>query len=440
MSTAPGNPQPRPALSFHDLPTVLATTSLDVRKRESYAITIRWYLSFCRRGRVAVDHASAREFVGWAAAAKGSPDWRVEQWREALRWFFRTGHAREQKPALAPSPRPVPSAGASEPEGSAWGWTEWLGSLRRQLRIRHMSYRTEQAYVGWAERLARQHCGSAPGEVGEGELRAFLDGLAQAGRVSASTQRQALNALVFWFREVMGRTLGDFSDYRRAAVRQRLPVVLTRAEVERLLGQLEGTLLLMVQVMYGAGLRLMELLRLRVQDLDFGRSLILVRHGKGDKDRVAPLPERVRPALEAHLARLKRLHEADLAAGIAPVWLPEALDRKYPNAGREWPWQWVWPSRELSVDPRSGLRRRHHVLDRTVQAAVQAAARGAQIPKCVTPHTLRHSFATALLESGYDIRTVQELLGHKSVETTQIYTHVMQRPGIGVRSPLDQGK
>ncbi len=316
-------------------------------------------------------------------------------------------------------------------------WEEWLDSLRRTLRIRHMSYRTEQTYVAWAVRFVSRQGLRIPRTVGEAEIKAFLDDLAQAGQVSASTQRQALNALVFLFREVMGRSLQDFSDYERARVRQRLPVVLTREEVRALLGVLQGTARLMAKVMYGAGLRLMELIRLRVQDVDFGQRIILVRRGKGDKDRAVPLPEAVREELQQHLQRVEGLHQQDRADGVGPVWLPDALSRKYPTAGCRWEWQWVWPSRELSMDPRAGVRRRHHVQEGAFQAAVRRAAGQVRISKPVTPHVLRHSFATHLLESGTDIRTVQELLGHNDVSTTQIYTHVLSKPGLGVRSPLD---
>jgi integron integrase len=241
-------------------------------------------------------------------------------------------------------------------------------------------------------------------------------------RLSASSQRQALNALVFLYREVFGRTLGDFSDYRRAKVRPHLPVWLTRGEVERLLGCMEDPSRLMAQTMYGGGLRLMELLRLRVKDVDLEQEIVTIRGGKGDRDRFAPLAHCLVNPLRTHLAS---------------IWLPDGLDRKYPNAGKEWPWFWVWPDRQPSRDPRGGVMRRHHVSDRTFQVAIKTAARAADLSKRVTPHVLRHTFATHCLEKGYDIRTVQELLGHQNVETTQIYTHVLNRPGLGVKSPLD---
>jgi integron integrase len=274
---------------------------------------------------------------------------------------------------------------------------------------------------------------SATGE----EVRSFLSHLATAQRVGASAQKQALNALVFLLREVEGKELGDFSDFTRARRRLRMPVVLSREECTRLFEAMEGVPKLMAELAYGSGLRLMELLRLRVKDVDLDRRQVVVRGGKGDKDRVTVLPEQLLEKLAAHRERLRRLHVQDREQALPGVWLPEGLERKWPKAGEAWEWQWFWPSRELMNDPRTGLRRRHHLLDVTFQHFVRQGAQQARLNKKVTPHVLRHSFATHLLEHGTDIRTVQELLGHEDVATTQIYTHVMARPGLGVRSPLD---
>lgn len=279
--------------------------------------------------------------------------------------------------------------------------------------------------------------GSRLRDAGAAEVRGFLSNLAVRERVGVATQKQALNALVFYFRAVEGRDLGDFSDFVRARRRVRVPVVLNRAECERLFEALEGTPRLMAELMFGSGLRVTELLRLRVKDVDLERGQLTVRGGKGDEDRVTMLPVRLQEKLRAHRERLRRLHGEDRAKGLPGVWLPEALERKWPHAGEQWEWQWFWPSREMMNDPRTGLRRRHHVLDATFQHFIRQAARKAKLDKKVTPHVLRHSFATQLLERGSDIRTVQELLGHKDVATTQLYTHVMQKPGLGVRSPLD---
>jgi integron integrase len=272
--------------------------------------------------------------------------------------------------------------------------------------------------------------------MGAAEVEAFLTHLAVNEHVAASTQNQAFSALLFLYREVLHQDLGPI-DALRAKKPKRLPTVLTREEVRRVLDQLSGTHQLMAKLLYGSGLRLMECLRLRVKDLDFAQRAIIVRDGKGEQDRVTMLPDSLIAPLQEHLQRVKRLHQEDLAKGYGTVYLPDALAEKYPNAGREWGWQYVFPADRLSVDPRSGTVRRHHMDESTVQRAIRAAAKAAGIPKPVSPHTFRHSFATHLLENGYDIRTVQELLGHKDVRTTMIYTHVLQRGGRAVRSPLD---
>jgi integron integrase len=269
------------------------------------------------------------------------------------------------------------------------------------------------------------------------DIRGFLDHLAVEGKVSASTQRQALNALVFLLREALGRDPGDFSGYRPARQSKRIPVVLSRQECQALFAQLTGTNRLMAQLMYGSGLRLMELLRLRVQDVNFEQGIIVVRSGKGGKDRVSVLPEILRVALLEHRERLRRLFAEDQQGELPGVWLPPSVENKIPTAGTQWAWQWFFPSRQLAVDPRSGVRRRHHLNDASFQNAIRKAARAAGLSQRVTPHTLRHSFATHLLAGGADIRTVQELLGHADVATTMIYTHVLNRPGLAVRSPLD---
>jgi integron integrase len=294
----------------------------------------------------------------------------------------------------------------------------------------------------WARRFAEwleKRRGKSVLAAGEIELRDFLSDLATQQRVAVATQRQALNAVVFLVREALGRSLADFSDFTRGRAVERAPVVLSRAECQRLLGALEGTTRLMAELMYGSGVRLMELLRLRIKDVDVERRQLIVRAGKGGKDRVTLVPDALVERLLAHRERLSRLHAQDHQADAPGVWLPEGLERKFPQAGKAWEWQWFFPSRQQMKDPRTGLLRRHHVLDATFQHAIRQAARRARLAKRVTPHVLRHSFATHLLEGGTDIRTVQDLLGHKDVSTTQIYTHVMQKPGIGVKSPLDMG-
>lgn len=313
-----------------------------------------------------------------------------------------------------------------------------LLKLRNALRARHYSIRTEQAYVAWAWRFMRANGGLHPRHLGGEDVEAFLTQLATSGRVSAGTQNQALAALLFLYRDVLGIDLPWMDKVVRAKRTQRAPVVLSRQEVDRLLGVMHGSERLQASLLYGTGMRLMECIRLRIQDVDFQRNQIIVRFGKGGKDRHVPLPQRLKGDLEAAIERARLLHEHDLAAGFGSVWLPDALARKYPKAASEPGWQYVFPAPRRSSDPRDGVTRRHHVDESALQRAVKKARQLAGIHKPATCHTLRHSFATHLLESGADIRTVQELLGHKDVSTTQIYTHVLQRGAGGVISPLDR--
>lgn len=313
-----------------------------------------------------------------------------------------------------------------------------LDQVRQAIRTRHYSYRTEKTYVGWMKRFIFFHNKRHPAEMGEAEIAQFLSSLADDARVSASTQNQALNAILFLYREVLGKEIGYVDGVVRARRPSRLPVVLTRQEVKSILGVLDGTSWLMAALLYGAGLRLMECMRLRVKDVDFGSNQIVVRSGKGNKDRLTMLPTSVKEPLRAHLERVRRQYQQDVESGCGGVSLPYALERKYPNASKEWGWQWVFPASKLYVDRQSGARKRHHLHESVLQRATKEAARRAGIPKPASCHTLRHSFATHLLEDGYDIRTVQELLGHKDVSTTMIYTHVLNRGGRGVQSPADR--
>ncbi len=315
---------------------------------------------------------------------------------------------------------------------------ELLERVRRRCRVKHYSGRTEQAYVAWIWRFIRATGGKHPKDVGGAEVERFLTRLATEGNVAASTQNQALAALLFLYREVLGGELPWMEHVVRAKGPRRVPVVLSQDEVARLLAMLDGQGWLMAALLYGTGMRLMECLRLRVKDVDFERQEIVVREGKGGKDRRVPLPMRLREALQQSLARVRVVHAQDQVAGLDGVWLPHALERKYPNANRELGWQYLFPADKPSVDPRSGKVRRHHVDEGVLQRAVKAARVRAGIVKPATCHTLRHSFATHLLEAGHDIRTVQELLGHKDVATTQVYTHVLKRGAGGVLSPLDR--
>jgi integron integrase len=311
-------------------------------------------------------------------------------------------------------------------------------AMRRALRVRHYALRTEESYLNWVARFLDwlERRGGDLEAVAEGEVRAFLEELAVGRGVAAATQNQAFSALLFFFGEVLKRPL-EKVDALRAKRTTRLPVVLSREEVKRLLGGLEGTMSLIGRLLYGTGMRMMEAIRLRVKDVDFDRHQVIVREGKGSKDRVVMLPETLREPLREHLERVRILFHEDRAAALPGVWLPGAYGMKDPKAGERWQWQWVFPSKSVGKDPRSEVRRRHHVHDNGVGKALGVAVRRAGIAKKITAHTLRHSFATHLLEGGADIRTVQELLGHSEVSTTMIYTHVLNRPGVSVRSPLD---
>jgi integron integrase len=312
-----------------------------------------------------------------------------------------------------------------------------LDRMREALRVQHYSYRTEQSYLDWARRYILFHDKRHPKDMGAPEVSAFLTYLATERKVAAPTQNQAKAALLFLYKRVLGVELPWLDEVVQAQVRKRLPVVLTPREVRALLHELNGTMWLIVSLLYGSGLRLLEGLRLRVKDVEFERRELVVRDGKGGKDRVTMLPENLIAPLQEQLARVKTLHDADLADGYGEVWLPEALAAKYRGAGRSWGWQYVFPSPTRTTDPRSGRTRRQHILPETVQRAVKLAAARAGIVKPCTPHVLRHSFATHLLQNGYDIRTVQELLGHADVSTTMIYTHVLNKGGRGVQSPFD---
>jgi integron integrase len=369
-------------------------------------------------------------------------------WAQQFDWAYWKASARTlpaHHPTIAREGAPTTLMGHEEPSRAHSGDPEaghgtqatWRQPLLAEIRRRGYSIRTEQAYEHWVDRFLT-FCGHAnPSDVGSAEVLAFLQYLAVTRQVAANTQNQARHALAFFYTQVLHQPLATCDGLVPAKRPQRLPVVLTRAEVAKLLAAMQGVHGLMAALIYGTGMRLMECIRLRVQDIDFAYRQITVRDGKGQKDRVVPLPQRPVETLQHHLATVQRLHQDDLQAGYGAVFLPNALARKYPQAPKEWGWQYVFPSTRLSVDPRSGMVRRHHIHENGLQKAVQNAARAAALAKRVNPHTLRHCFATHLLEDGYDIRTVQELLGHVDVSTTMIYTHVLNRGGKGVRSPLD---
>ncbi len=386
---------------------------------------IRRYLTCEARGA----SSSVERLKGFLAALEREDrwqDWQVSQAQRAVRWYQRTfeGNIRAE----------ADSAGALGKDSS---WDQVYAEARRILRQHDYAYRTEETYLGWMKRFERFCQGKPPGRVSVDLAKGFLSDLAVTKEVRASTQNQAFHAVRFLFIEVLGKDFSGMEGTVRAQTREHVPVVLTRDEVKKLLEQLEGSYRLAAELMYGSGMRISECMRLRIKDLDFGNGYITVVEGKGSKDRRVPLPKRLEGALTQRIEQLRRLHQEDRQANLGGVFLPGALERKFPNAGKEFSWQWLWPMRNVSVDPRTGLTRRHHVSPKLVQRAIRGATKSAGIDKRVTPHVLRHSFATHVLEAGGDIRTVQELLGHADVSTTMIYTHVMNKPGLGVKSPLD---
>jgi len=312
-----------------------------------------------------------------------------------------------------------------------------LDQVRQSLRTKHYSYRTEKSYIGWIKQYILFHKKKHPRDMREVEINKFITHLAVKRRVSSSTQNQALCAIVFLYKHVLKRDIKNLNIFW-AKKHKHIPVVLTQEEVKELFKQLKGTYWIMAMLLYGAGLRLREVLNLRVKDIDFNYNQIIIRDTKGREDRVVPLPKKVKVPLQQYLTKVKNLHKKDLHEGFGNVYLPDALERKYPNAVREWIWQYVFPAHRISTDPRSGVRRRHHLYDTVLQKVVKTAAKKAGIQKRVTCHTLRHSFATHLLEDGYDIRTIQELLGHKHLETTMVYTHVVKQGALGIKSPADK--
>jgi integron integrase len=464
-------------VSFPGWKAALALSNLTPVVKASHTREILTFLRLCKSRRAPATVELVRQHL--QIREPHPTDGATGPAREALRWFFREGQraSREEPPEASSRSRPTPARpkapsvgnefplrsrpheantlGAEEakvpvdaaragplrpmeppPASADLGSSDWERALIKTMRERGLLWRSESTYRGWAARFARYLEPRSPYVASGEDVAAFLSDLAVKHRISPATQKQALNALVFLIQQALGRDLGELK-FKRAYPKERVPTVLSKAEARRLFQQLEGTTLLMAELAYGSGLRLMELLRLRVHHLDLERRLLTVHGGKGDKDRVTVVPEALVDRLRGQIERLRVLFAEDRAAGLPGVWLPDGLSRKYPAAGTSWEWQWVFPSRETSIDPGTGIMRRHHALDGAFQNAIRQAARRAVIDKRVTPHVLRHSFGTHLMESGADIRTVQELMGHDDIRTTQIYTHVMQRPGMGIRSPLD---
>lgn len=396
------------------------------------AIWVSRFLAFSNRKEQQDIGLTVTEFLNSLEAREDIKDWQIRQAGEAMRLYLNHFKGSEELKTLS---------GKERPAGRLSDSRKLLAEMKRLIRLKHFAYNTELAYLDWAERffayMREITKGDPDADLTPEAVQNFLSHLAITKRVASSTQNQALCALVFLFRDVLGLELGDISGMVWAKRGKKLPVVLWVEEVKALFQHLSGAALLIAQLLYGSGLRIMELARLRVLDIDFGGNLLVVRTGKGDKDRSTILSEAVKEPLRLHIEKVKAMHDKDLSAGHGEVYLPTALERKYSRAAKEWKWQYVFPSANLSVDPRSGKVRRHHVSDKGIQVAIGKAVKKAGIVKHATVHTLRHSFATHLLMKGVNIREIQELLGHKSIETTMIYTHVLRDMSNAPQSPLD---
>ena len=467
-SVASYNPNPKWPLGYFQ---VLSELGIPEKQHSFYAQWVRQFFGSELRGRRRRDLGiiDIHHFLSRLGAEERAREWQLDQAREALHIYyeqFRGIKLDDERPPVqspldyteaasqrdraapivrestiplprrakpikeVPSPRPAPKADRID-------WDALTAAVRETLRIKHYAYRTEKTYMHWIRRFIRYHNGRKPSSMGAAEIHAFLSYLAVNRDVAASTQNQAMNAIVFLYRDVLKKEPADFSDFQRARVRKRVPVVLSREEIQALLRELDDFEEMFCRLLYGTGMRITEAVRLRVQDIHFGLYEITVRAGKGDKDRRVPLPSSVKLLLQEHIDRRRRLYEADKVKEMHEVELPGSLARKYPNAPYEWKWQYVFPADKYSKDPRSGHVRRHHLDQQRIQRAVRAAAKRLGMTTRVTPHVLRHSFATHLLMSGTDIRNVQELLGHSDISTTQVYTHVLNRGPLGIVSPAD---
>ena len=398
-----------------------------------YAYWVSKFLDFSNHNEELPLDMRIAKFISLMKKQKNIDDWQVKQAYRALQLYI--DHFVKRDTSLL-SPNSSSLKPRNEPNPN-----EIIGKIRNAIRLKHYSYKTERSYIDWAKRFYN-YCIEVKKntdifKVNSDDVKDFLSYLAINKRVSSSTQNQAFNALLFLFREVLNIELKGISEAVRAKRGPKLPVVLTVEETQKLFKHVKGKTQLIIQLLYGSGLRLMELARLRVQDIDLDANQIFIRGAKGDKDRVTMLPQYVKEQLHLHLQEVKALYEKDLAAGYGEVYLPDALSRKYPNAAKEWHWQYIFPSSKLSVDPHSGKVRRHHISEKSIQNAVANAARTAGISKHITVHTLRHSFATHLLMNGVNIREIQDLLGHKNLETTMIYTHVLRNLSKAPKSPLD---
>jgi len=407
------------------------TEGISQDKAKYYVGWLNRFLEYYNGG---LDNVSGDDLKGFGdyLENRGYEDWQVKQAQEAV--FLYIEKFLNNKIVF----KDIDTAGKNdEHQVSVKTWEEAKDIFISNMRLRHYSYNTEKSYREWVRRFLLHSRLTSPSKAKPEHVKRFLTHLAVERKVASSTQNQAFNALLFLYRDVLGQEFGDFRNTIRAKKSSRVPVVLTKEEIKKVFSHLSGRPALMLKLIYASGIRVSECVRLRVKDLDFGNLSLVVRSGKGDKDRVTLFPEFLHNLLKEHLQKTKKIHDMDIANGHGAVFLPEALDRKYPNANKEWAWQYAFPSDNQSVDPRSGIVRRHHIGQQVLQRAMKNAVRKTDIGKAASVHTLRHSFATHLLQAGYDIRTVQDLLGHKDVSTTMIYTHVLKRGPHGVKSQAE---
>lgn len=413
---------------------LLKLGSIPEDKIKFYIHWVRRFLKFCNYQLENINTASISQYLDSLEADEKIADWQVKEAADAVILYV---EKYLKKPLQQVSPLAKDSSETSINPKGAVQWKQTLEEAKNAIRLRHFSLSTEKTYLGWIARFKTFLKDRDPNSLEANDMKNYLTHLARFARVSASTQNQAFNALLFLYRNILNKEVDDLTSVPRAKRKVNLPTVLSRDEVRSLLSNLDGVYLLMAQLMYGCGLRLMECLRLRIKDVDLGNDLLMVRSGKGEKDRALMIPEKIKEELSKHIVSVKEVHEQDLKMGYGEVFLPDALEKKYPNAPRERGWQWVFPAEKLSVDPQSGKVMRWHIHPSAIQRAVKEAVMKANLPKRASCHTLRHSFATHLLEAGHNIRTIQELLGHKHVNTTMIYTHVLRKKPSEIRSPLD---
>lgn len=417
---------------FEEFLSKLGTVPKD--KIKFYIHWVRRFLKFCNYQLENINTERVSQFLDSLDADEKIADWQVKQAADAVILYVEK-YLKQSLQQVTPLAKDYGEK-SIDPKGSLQ-WKQTLEDAKNAIRLRHFSLSTEKTYLGWIARFKTFLKDRDPQRLEANDMKSYLTHLALHGRVSASTQNQAFNALLFLYRHALHKEVDDLTSVVRAKRKINLPTVLSRDEAKSLLSYLYGVYLLMGQLMYGCGLRLTECLRLRIKDIDFENNLLMVRSGKGEKDRALMIPEKIKEELSKHVASVKEVHDKDMKMGYGEVSLPDALEKKYPNAPREWGWQWLFPAEKLSVDPRTGKVMRWHIHPSAIQRAVKEAVLKASVPKMASCHTLRHSFATHLLEAGHNIRTIQELLGHKHVNTTMIYTHVIRKKPSEIRSPLD---